>query len=77
MKIDRMTNLLRQGKTPTNEALQDSWDDAKNYLDLAEAIYIEERDRAIIIPAHSAVPGTAEKYAGSLRPLLRRSKQKA
>jgi hypothetical protein len=41
MKIDRMVNLLRQNKSPSNEAYQDTWDDAKNYLDLAEAVYLE------------------------------------
>jgi len=41
MKLDRMNNLFNQNKTPTNEAVQDSWDDAKNYLDLAEALYVE------------------------------------
>lgn len=46
MKIDRMVNLLRQGKAPSNESVQDSWDDAKNYLDLAEALHVEEGQNA-------------------------------
>lgn len=46
MKIDRMNNLLRQGKKPSNESVQDTWDDCKNYLDLAEAIFRESEPKS-------------------------------
>ena len=77
MKLDRMNNLFNQNKTPTNEAVQDSWDDAKNYLDLAEAIYLEDRDKAIILHAHPARPGAVEKTAGTgLRNVYKPRKQR-
>ena len=41
MKTDRMINLFLQNKPPSNESIQDSWDDKKNYTDLAEALYLE------------------------------------
>lgn len=36
LKIQRIVNLRKQGVTPENESLQDSYRDAKNYLDLSE-----------------------------------------
>jgi hypothetical protein len=47
MKIDRLVNLKRQSREPTNEALEDSWDDAKNYLDLAEALHNETAGKKV------------------------------
>jgi hypothetical protein len=42
MKVDRIVNLTMGSKKPANEAITDTWDDAKNYLDLAEALYTEK-----------------------------------
>lgn len=41
LKLDRLTNLLTRGVTPENEALTDTIDDAKNYLDLFDACFRE------------------------------------
>lgn len=41
MKADRLANLTVKGTPAQNEALEDTWDDMKNYSDLAEAIYLE------------------------------------
>ena len=35
LKIARITNLLNSGKTPSNEAVADSFEDAINYMKLA------------------------------------------
>lgn len=43
MKVDRIVNLTESGKTPKNEAIQDTWDDGVNYLQLAQAIYIDTK----------------------------------
>lgn len=42
MKMDRIINILLKGNKERNEPLTDSWDDMKNYVDLAEAIFIED-----------------------------------
>jgi hypothetical protein len=41
MKLDRLHNLLKQGKTPTNESLSDTIQDAFNYLMLCNACIVE------------------------------------
>jgi len=41
LKIDRLCNLVFSGKSPTNEPLQDTVDDLKNYIDLMEECMIE------------------------------------
>ena len=38
MKIDRIINLKKQGKTPSNESIEDSFMDLRNYTSLAYAI---------------------------------------
>ena len=42
MKFDRYFNLKRQGKTPKNESLDDTFLDVFNYLDLNRAILMEK-----------------------------------
>lgn len=44
LKIDRFVNLAVSGKSPSNEALVDTWDDLKNYLDFAEVTWLAEHD---------------------------------
>jgi len=44
LKIDRFVNLALSGKEPSNEALLDTWDDLKNYIDFAEITWLAERD---------------------------------
>lgn len=42
LKLDRFCNLtFRKKKKPDNEAIKDTIDDMKNYLDLMEACYLE------------------------------------
>jgi len=43
LKIDRFCNLSfrKVGELPSNEAVGDTLDDMKNYMDLLEACYIE------------------------------------
>jgi len=41
MKFDRYFNLKRQGKTPENESVDDTFLDICNYLDLNRAILME------------------------------------
>lgn len=42
LKLDRFCNLVfRKKKKPDNEAIQDTIDDLKNYMDLMEACYLE------------------------------------
>ena len=41
LKIDRINNLVKNGKTPANESIDDSFLDAHNYLDLSRAILHE------------------------------------
>jgi hypothetical protein len=43
MKTDRMINILIKEGNPENESMQDSWDDKKNYTDLAEALFVEAK----------------------------------
>lgn len=43
LKIDRFCNLAFSGKVPRNESLQDTMDDLKNYCDLLEGCWIDER----------------------------------
>lgn len=42
LKIDRLCNLLSKGTKPQNEALRDTVDDLKTYMDLLEACLYEE-----------------------------------
>jgi len=42
LKIARLTNLLNSGKTPSNEAIGDSFKDAINYMKLSYCCYIDE-----------------------------------
>jgi len=42
MKLDRYFNLKRQGKTPKNESVDDTFLDVFNYLDLNRAILMEK-----------------------------------
>lgn len=44
MKLDRVQNLLSQGRTPKNESLQDTMKDAVNYLFLTFACLVEEME---------------------------------
>jgi hypothetical protein len=46
MKLDRIQNIRKSGKTPNNESLEDSIIDAVNYIELAYAIMIEESEEA-------------------------------
>ena len=39
LKIARLTNLLNSGKTPSNEAIDDSFEDAVNYMKLSYCCY--------------------------------------
>ncbi len=41
MKLDRRVNILLSGHKPENESLTDTFDDQKNYTDLAEALMLE------------------------------------
>ena len=41
MKLDRIVNLMKQGKTPMNDSFADSIQDAHNYLDLLYANIVE------------------------------------
>jgi hypothetical protein len=41
-KIYRICNLIKKGLSPENESVQDSFDDLKNYIDLAEGNLIDE-----------------------------------
>lgn len=41
LKLDHYFNLKRQGKTPRNESLQDTFDDLQKYVDLLNAILVE------------------------------------
>jgi hypothetical protein len=41
LKIDRIINIIINGKEPENESLVDSWRDLKNYADLAHANWKE------------------------------------
>ena len=41
LKIDRLNNLLNKNTPPSNESLQDTIDDLKNYVDLMEACLID------------------------------------
>lgn len=43
LKIDRFCNLAFSGKVPKNESVQDTIDDLKNYVDLLEGCWIDER----------------------------------
>ena len=45
MKIDRIMNLLKDEKTPKNEALNDSFVDLFNYSILAYECYYEEKGK--------------------------------
>ena len=42
-KIDRLLNLRRKGTQPQNESVQDTYNDAHNYLFLDQCIYEEEK----------------------------------
>ena len=42
LKLDRYFNLRRQGKSPQNESIQDTFMDLANYLDLLHAILTED-----------------------------------
>lgn len=39
MKVDRINNLLRTGKGPNNEGIEDSFKDGTNYFKLAYCCY--------------------------------------
>ena len=41
MKLDRITNLIGQGKTPMNESVRDNFCDLENYTDLMYANLVE------------------------------------
>ena len=41
LKIARLTNLLNSGKIPSNEAIDDSFKDAINYMKLAYCCYVD------------------------------------
>lgn len=41
MKIDRINNLLTNGKIPNNEGISDSFDDGINYFKLAACLFEE------------------------------------
>ena len=43
MKIDRINNLLSDGRTPNNESVEDSFKDGINYFKLAYLNYIENK----------------------------------
>ncbi len=62
MKIDRFINLELSGAAPANEAVVDTWDDAKNYLDFAESTWLESRG------AFAPKPDTLEKETISTIP---------
>jgi len=47
LKIARLTNLLNSGKTPSNEAVDDSFKDAVNYMKLAYCCYTDKKDEII------------------------------
>ena len=42
LKISRINNLLTSGKTPNNESIADSFEDAINYMKLAYCCHIDE-----------------------------------
>lgn len=44
MKIDRIANLLHEGKGPENESLEDSFKDGAGYLKLAYLLAKEENE---------------------------------
>ncbi len=41
LKIDRFVNLRKQDKTPANEAMEDTIDDLKNYIELFHGCYAD------------------------------------
>lgn len=47
LKMDRFCNLVfrKKGEEPSNEAVEDTLDDFKNYLDLLEANWLEYRKK--------------------------------
>ena len=45
MKLDRLQNLISQGKVPKNESFQDTMQDAFNYLMLTFACLEEESSK--------------------------------
>lgn len=47
LKIDRIINLSLKDSKPENEGVQDSWDDCLNYLDLAQACYMDRDENKI------------------------------
>lgn len=51
LKIDRITNLVGSGKTPSNESVGDSYLDGINYLKLSYLCYIESN-----IPPNDELP---------------------
>jgi len=45
LKLDRLCNLVFTGKKPKNEAVEDTIDDMKNYVDLLEGCIRDERKK--------------------------------
>lgn len=43
LKIARLSNLLNSGKTPNNEAIDDSFFDGINYFKLAYCTFVDEK----------------------------------
>ena len=45
LKIDRINNLVSSGKTPSNESVEDSYQDGINYFKLSYLNYIESQTK--------------------------------
>ena len=43
LKLDRLANLVNQGKTPKNESLDDNVNDLQNYIDLLRGLLHEKQ----------------------------------
>ena len=46
LKVDRFCNLVHNNKKPSNEGLQDTIDDLKNYVDFIEGCWIDEQEKS-------------------------------
>lgn len=46
LKIARLSNLLNSGKTPNNEAIDDSFFDGINYFKLAYCCFIDKKENS-------------------------------